>query len=231
MGNEMASGEPSYGMAIMSGKRSGKTCSRCAELEADRNALGRANRVAMKRMRGLSLLRDHLEEELGKMRNERDGLRSRCEKLEVERGRLEKSNSALTNTLGLRFATDMELLKAEAERDEARQWARKYKLAYEKQWKATSYHRREGLDWLSWGQEMDKILKGLRAENAALRAQSAIDNVRMVGMADEIDGLRKELAEARNKALDEAMAVCNKEWLWSSRDLLVELIRALKEKS
>ena len=218
MGNEMASGEPSYGMAIMSGKRSGKTCSRCAELEADRNALGRANRVAMKRMRGLSLLRDHLEEELGKMRNKRDGLRSRCEKLEVERGRLEKSNSALTNTLGLRFATDMELLKAEAERDEARQWAWKFKWAY--------------MGISGYAVELQNKLK---AENADLRAQSAIDNVRMVGMADEIDDLRARLAEARNKALDEARDTA---WItlsslghkWPTRKSVTDAIGALKEK-
>ena len=180
MGNEMASGEPSYGMAIMSGRRSGKMqklvdklTSRCNELAAERdNILDRYNHSV----------------------SENANLRSRCEKL---------------NAMCIELATDY--AKAEAERDEARQWARKYKLAYEKQWKATSYHRREGLDWLSWGQEMDKILKGRRAVTAALRAQ---------------------LAEARNKALEDVVSVVrNMNFELSNREVLVKRIRDLLDSS
>ena len=174
---QYTSGEPSYGMAIMSGRRSGKMqelvdklTSRCNELAAERdNILDRYNhsvsentnlrsrcKVLEKHISGLSLLRDHLEEELGKMRE-------RCEKL---------------NAMCIELATDY--ARAEAERDEARQWARK---------------RYSG-----------NVIMGIQRKNADLRTQSAIDNVRMVGMADEIDDLRAQLAEARNKALDEVMA-------------------------
>jgi len=222
MGNEMASGEPSYGMAIMSGRRSGK-------------------------LDGVGLIGE-LRHMNSRLREERDGLRSRCEMLEIERDRLKtdveylrvdlkgwQSSSRLwyscfmdmltpsakmeterdevlarcekLNAMCIELATDY--AKAEAERDEARQWARKFKLAYEE----TEQEAVDALDTLTnAGKESIveisdyavELQNKLKAENADLRAQSAIDNVRMVGMADEIDGLRKELAEARNKALSAA---------------------------
>ena len=133
---------------------------------------------------------DNLEAELA-------NLRSRCEEL------MQQNQAAEW--------WKRESVQMKTERDEARQWARKYKLAYEKQWKATSYHRREGLDWLSWGQEMDKILKGLRAVNAALRAQ---------------------LAEARNKALEDVVSVVrNMNFELSNREGLVKRIRDLLDSS
>ena len=104
----------------------------------------------------------------------------------------------------IELATDY--AKAEAERDEARQWARK---------------RYSG-----------NVIMGIQRKNADLRTQSAIDNVRMVGMADEIDGLRKELAEARNKALDEALCIAGDIYpnctAACARMAIIQKIRALK---
>jgi len=136
-------GEPSYGMAIMSGRRSGKMqelvdnlTSRCNELAAERdNILDRYNHSV----------------------SENTNLRSRCEELRVERDNRVKDIAALEveldtasrqqdtawrlrekacderdeglarceklNAMCIELATDYAEVKAE--RDEARQWARK----------------------------------------------------------------------------------------------------------
>lgn len=113
---------------------------RCAELERERD--------------GLSLLRDHLEEEIGKFR-------ARCEKLEKNYIRQFDGRES-----------------AEAERDEAREWAWKYKTAY----KDTEREALRALDVLTnAGKEsIDEISEyaiqlqnKLKAENADLRAQLA----------------------------------------------------------
>ena len=79
---------------------------------------------------------------------------------------------------------------------------------------------------------MKKMLKELGMENADLRAQAAIDNVRMVGMADEIDDLRAHLAEARNKALEDVVSVVrNMNFELSNREGLVKRIRDLLDSS
>ena len=70
---------------------------------------------AEKQIRGLSLLRDHLEEELGKMRLQRSELQNENAQLRHQRDR--------EHELGMRAAQNWH--RVTMERDEARQWARK----------------------------------------------------------------------------------------------------------
>ena len=194
MGNEMASGEPSYGMAIMSGRRSGKMRTqidvmaeeidnlreRCEELEKKRDYLESRLASAHGCNETMHICQKHAEAE-------RDEMLARCKKL---------------NTTCIELAEDW--AKAEAERDEARQWARE-------QYKENGLHR---------------------IRYAKLRAQ---------------------LAEARNKALDEAMGLVearaqmafgyadefhpasleHDHYMHSSRELrnVADRIRALKDQS
>ena len=94
------SGEPSYGMAILSGKRSDKM----QELETQ--------------VSGLSLLRDHAEEELGKTRIDRDRAQRRCEELERQNANI---RHGLAGELADAQSANEELYactkQAEAERD------------------------------------------------------------------------------------------------------------------
>ena len=191
MGNEMASGEPSYGMAIM--KRSGKMRTQIDVMAEEIDSLRERCEAWEKQASGLSLLRDHLEEELGKMRNrceklnamciematdyaraedERDEARERCEELERE----------CDAELSLRKLASSCCHRATMERDEARQWAR------------TLYKENANLEATlalcrSAGHEVSDIGFDALAENKTLRAQ---------------------LAEARNKALDEAIALARR---------------------
>jgi len=152
MGNEMASGEPSYGMAIMSGRRSGKMQGRCEELATERdNILDRYNHSV----------------------SENTNLRSRCEKL---------------NAMCIELATDY--AKAEAERDEMQlqMWAAQYCV------EEVEKERDEARQWA----------RKLLAINAPL-ARQARDARKWASIkCDDNSNLRAQLAEARNKALDEA---------------------------
>ena len=217
---QYTSGEPSYGMAIM--KCSGKIQGRCEELETERdNILDRYNHSVSentnlrsrcealeKHVSGLSLLRDHLEEELGKMRNERDKLKADVEYLKVDlkgwkadsrlwyacfmdmltpSAKMETERNEVLARCEKLNATCIELAedwaKAEAERDEARQWAR-------------------------------KLLAGMIAmREDAVQKQRCI-NKRFVELAD----LRAPLADARNKALDEAVARCRRRALQHAKE-------------
>ena len=110
--------------------------SRCEELEKGRD--------------GLSLLRDHLEEELGKMRAKRNDAIARCEELEGQKQHLMTSCEQLrdmTDEIAAERDSYQRLAnwaegrreEMEAERDEAREWAKRrtrtaqgYKNAFER---------------------------------------------------------------------------------------------------
>jgi len=134
-------------------------------------------------------------------------LSSRCEKL---------------NAMCIELATDY--AKAEAERDEARQWARKYKVAYEDT-------EREALRALD-------ALTNAGAESIVEISDYAIEQQNKL-KAENAD-LRAQLAEARNKALDEAVTTA-RNIVWSRLptsynrtqviDALVVGLIALKESS
>ena len=124
---------------------------------------------------------------------ERDEVFARCEKLEAER---DWARIVGTDYRRLFSERRERCKKAEAERDEARQWAAKYGRENAKLHKFIELWK---VEELLWDSERDEA-----------RAQSAIDNVRMVGMADEIDDLRAQLAEARNKALEKASIAVRK---------------------
>ena len=124
----------------------------------------------------LSLLRDHLEEELGKMR-------SRCWELERE-----VTGHHLIFALWKRKEAEWieANLRLETERNEARQWARKLYRDVRK-WRTDAWEHEERKSSV-----LSQLLN-IEAENADLRSQ---------------------LAEARNKALDEAV-ITARNIVWS----------------
>ena len=151
---------------------------RCEELEAERNRHIEMRHVTSKHWLQAARERDEsrshcekLEDEIATFKAERQRLhgdvivelsrRDSCEKLEAERDEMQLQM----------WAAQYCVEEIEKERDEAREWAnRRTRVAnellaeLESTCKELCYHKREGLDWLRWGQEMEKILKGLRAE-------------------------------------------------------------------
>jgi len=189
-----------------------------------------------KAIRGLSILRDHLEEELGKMRE-------RCEMLEAERDKLQTDVDYLRVDLRAWKADghlwhmcfldlDSEELEAErdklqAERDEARQWARKLYRKLEDQYEIARQEYKENSQLrgrlnkmkATWMEGLD-LWKRMRATIEQQRDRAGVEN----------ETLRAQLAEARNKALDEAIDVAGRLYPHPSaaRLAIIQNIRALK---
>jgi len=244
MGNEMARGEPSYGMAIMSGRRSGKMQELVDKLH------GRCEELATER--------DNILDRYNHSVSENTNLRSRCEKL---------------NAMCIELATDYAKAEAERdEADRQHYELRREYNSLEANYTARLARIGAAFDWL-WGfwdgntiraipgmeddaqqafeslaaailDDADYVLpvsnsdttrKGilietindLRAqlakaedwaglqfdladkwhnENNEIRRQLAATEVELDATAMELDDTKADLAEARNKALDEAMA-------------------------
>ena len=194
MGNEMASGEPSYGMAIMSGRRSGKMQKlvdklhgRCEELATERdNILDRYNHSVSEnanlrsRCEKLNATCIELATDYAKAAAERDESRQWAGRLWQDRDDWRFRYNDLRRQFISYDGMEYKLADAEAERDEARQWARKFRA------------KSRGLEgdrdlWRSLCSGADEDIADLRAQLAEARSKA--------GVAEDWAALQFDLAD------------------------------------
>ncbi len=165
-----------------------------------------------------------------KLEAERDHFRARCEQLVEERDTWQWKYSDLNLSFG----------RLRTERDEARQWAANLYKENSKLHKIIAFWKSEEADWVASGVALRAQLAealdsqdnwettarmwehscGLRCETkAGLREQllneRKTSDMVYAELVEEYEETKHWLAEARNKALDEADAICTaKAALW-----------------